>query len=375
MEIIEGKLIEAQKVVIYGPEGIGKSTLASQFPNPIFIDTEGSTRHLNVRRLKRPSSFTMLTQQIDYIKNNSDICNTLIIDTADWAEMLCKNEFCSKKQISGIEDIGYGKGYVYLAEDFGRMLNLLEEIRERGINVVITAHAVMRKFEQPDELGSYDRWELKLEKKVAPLLKEWADMLLFVNFKTYVINVDDKGAQKGKNKAQGGKRVMYATHHPCWDAKNRHDLPDEMPLEYSAIAHCIPIINTCKFESSVNQTKSDKVETSSVGKNNMSDSDASGISEKAENIPEDSGIPKALKDLMDASDIQVTIEDIQDAVSSRGYYPEGTPISNYAPEFIDGCLIGAWGQVLNMIKERKTQKNDFMVVQNSGLNEIPFNTK
>lgn len=366
MEIIEGKLIEAQKVVIYGPEGIGKSTLASQFPNPIFIDTEGSTRHLNVRRLKRPSSFTMLMQQIDYIKNNSDICNTLIIDTADWAEMLCKNEFCSNKQISGIEDIGYGKGYVYLAEDFGRMLNLLEEICERGINVVITAHAVMRKFEQPDELGSYDRWELKLEKKVAPLLKEWADMLLFVNYKTYVINVDDKGAQKGKNKAQGGKRVMYATHHPCWDAKNRHDLPDEMPLEYSAIHHCIPIVN---------QTKSDKAETSSVGKSNMSDSNAGGISEKTENIPEDSGIPKALKDLMDASDIQVTIEDIQDAVSSRGYYPKGTPISNYAPEFIDGCLIGAWGQVLNMIKERKTQKNDFMVVQNSGLNKIPFNTK
>mgnify|MGYP000611029209 CR=1 FL=1 len=105
-----------------------------------------------------------------------------------------------------------------------------------GIHVVMTAHAKMRKFEQPDELGAYDRWEMKLTKQTAPMVKEWADMVLFANYKTFVVNVDGQGAQKGKNKAQGGRRVMFTTHHPCWDAKNRYGLPEELPFDYGEIA-------------------------------------------------------------------------------------------------------------------------------------------
>ena len=97
----------------------------------------------------------------------------------------------------------------------------------------------MRKFEQPDEMGAYDRWELKLSKQCSPLIKEWADMVLFCNYKTFVVNVDNKGVQKGTNKAQGGKRVMYTSHHPCWDAKNRDNLPDELSMEYEAIKEVI----------------------------------------------------------------------------------------------------------------------------------------
>ena len=242
MNITRGKRQEAQKIVLYGPEGIGKSTFAAQFPQPLFIDTEGSTAHMDVMRFDPPSSFTMLMEEIRYVKEHPEVCKTLVIDTADWAEQLCIAEFCAKKQISGIEEIGYGKGYVYVAEDFGKMLNLLEETKKRGIHIVITAHAQMRKFEQPDEMGAYDRWELKLQKKDAPLLKEWADMVLFANYKTIVVNVDNQGAAKGKNKAQGGKRVMYTEHHPCWDAKNRHGLLQELPFTFSSIAHCIPEI-------------------------------------------------------------------------------------------------------------------------------------
>ncbi len=72
--------------------------------------------------------------------------------------------------------------------------------------------------------------ELKLQKKTASLVKEWADMLLFANYKTIVINVDNQGTSKGKNKAQGGQRIMYTTHHPAWDAKNRFNLPEEFLL-------------------------------------------------------------------------------------------------------------------------------------------------
>ena len=79
MQIIRGKIGGAQKVVVYGPEGIGKSTFAAQFPEPLFIDTEGSTRHMDVARLPKPSSFTMLMEQIRYVKATPSLCKTLVI--------------------------------------------------------------------------------------------------------------------------------------------------------------------------------------------------------------------------------------------------------------------------------------------------------
>jgi len=184
MQIIRGKIGSALKCVVYGPEGIGKSTFASQFPDPIFIDTEGSTKFMDVARTPSPSSWAMLIEQVQYFKSHPQECRTLVIDTADWAEMLCINDICAKKQMTSIEDIGYGKGYVFLEEEFGRLLNLLEDVVGAGINVVLNCHAQMRKFEQPDELGAYDRWELKLEKKTAAIVKEWADIILFANYKT-----------------------------------------------------------------------------------------------------------------------------------------------------------------------------------------------
>ena len=88
MEITRGKVQKAKKVVIYGPEGIGKSTFASRFPDPVFIDTEGSTNDMDVARLPRPTSWNMLFEAIEYIKNNPGVCKTLVIDTIDWAELL-----------------------------------------------------------------------------------------------------------------------------------------------------------------------------------------------------------------------------------------------------------------------------------------------
>ena len=234
MQITRGRQNSPYKIVLYGVEGIGKSTFASHFPDPLFIDTEGSTARMDVARMPKPTSWVHLSEMITYIIQNRP-CKTLVIDTADWAQHLTVEHVIATggEKIKSIEDYGYGKGYTILAEQYGKFLNRLTEVNNAGMNVVITAHAWMRKFEQPDEMGAYDRWELKLEKKVAPLLKEWADMVLFANYKTQVVE-DPKTKTK---KAFGGQRVMYTTHHPAWDAKNRDNLPEELPFEFSQIAH------------------------------------------------------------------------------------------------------------------------------------------
>lgn len=413
MNITTGRISKAQRVVVYGPEGIGKSTFASRFPEPLFIDTEGSTNEMTtVRRFDKPTSWSMLLEEVKYVKQNPSVCRTLVVDTADWAEKLCKEDFCARKQISGIEDIGYGKGYVYVSEEFGKLLNLLTEIYEMGIHVVMTAHAAMRKFEQPDEMGSYDRWELKLEKKDAPLLKEWADIILFANYKTIVINVDGQGAQKGKNKAQGGQRVMYTTHHTCWDAKNRHDLAEELPFDYSAVAHIFergaapavtqpyaapsvmtvnPVQESRPADTPVNIPvdipAANPANVPASNPVNIQTSDPANIP-VAEAAPPDPvkeleppvtadlppAIPQKVQDLIrNTTDMVITVQDIQSVVEEKGYYPKGTPVENYDPAFIDGVIVGAWNQVKKCIMDKKLKANGgWMDIPEGMKKDLPF---
>lgn len=217
------------KVVLYGVEGIGKTTFVSHFPDPIFIDTEGSTGFIDAKKLPDPDSWTMLLEEIAYMAQNPQ-GKTLVIDTADWAEELAKQHLMAKHKWQAIDQTDYGVRYVALSNEIIRLLRGLEMVKNAGMNVVLTAHAVQKKFELPDQVGSFDRYVLKLEKRDAALIKEWCDMLLFANYKTTVV-----ASGSGSKKATGGQRVMYTTHMPAWDAKNRLGLPDELPFEYGAI--------------------------------------------------------------------------------------------------------------------------------------------
>ena len=333
MKITQGKIITAKKVVVYGTEGIGKSTFAAQFPDPLFIDTEGSTKELDIRRFEKPSSWEMLKEQVEYVKKNKP-CKTLVIDTIDWAEQLCLEAVCARHNKKGIEDFGYGNGYVYEKEDFTRFLQSLSEVVDAEIHVVLTAHAVIRRFEQPDEMGGYDRYELKLGKKttnlISPLIKEWADMVLFANYKTFSVATDDSGR---KHKAQGGQRVMYTTHHPCWDAKNRYGLPEQIAMDYSEIRAIIEVVP----QAATPEKTESKPTTETVSK----------IEAVLEPETFDDGIPQALLDLMEESNI--TEEQVRQVVFQRGYYPVDMPIRDYLPQFVNDVLIGAWDQVKEMI--------------------------
>ena len=284
-----------------------------------------------------------------------------MVDTIDWAEQLCCAHVCATGGKKGIEEFGYGKGHVFVKEEIGRFLNLLSDVIEAGINVVLTAHAQIRKFELPDECGSYDRYELKLGNKTgsqtSALVKEWSDMVLFANYKQYVVEVNEK------KKAQGGSRIMHTQHHPCWDAKNRCGLKPELPFDYAQIANCITVSPqepaTVKTAAVKQEVKKEAPATSPVQEMvremALKETDAkeehnSAPTQKKEPVKL-IGIPKPLADLMTKNEVK--IDEIQKVVACRGYYPHDTPIDKYDPGFIEGVLVGAWDQVFEMVKESR----------------------
>ena len=405
MNITSGRITKAKKVVIYGVEGIGKSTLAAHFPDPLFIDTEGSTDSMDVRRFDPPSSWTMIKAQAEYVLHNPDICRTLVVDTADWAERMMLEQMCSEKHWSGLEDPGWGKGYTYAAEEFGRFLDTLTDINSKGINVVLTAHAQLRKIELPEEMGSYDHYEMKLSKKVAPMVREWATMVLFCNYKTMVVNVDGQGSIKGKNKAQGGRRVMYTTHTPFWDAKNRDNLPEELDLDYSGIAGVIAAVprpEPVRAEgAAANGQRNDRQDGQKATEPKQAElpiypsmetradmptepveparEPMQAAPEKAETPPKNeaaakaegfesavglycsdpSKIPKQLRNLMEAD--KVDEWGLQDAIFQKEFYPRDTLLQDMDPDFLIGWAVAYWPQVKELVAKIKAE------------NGIPFN--
>lgn len=308
LKITKGKTARAMKVVVYGSEGIGKTTFAADAPDPLFIDTEGSTAHMDVRRIEKPERWEDLVEIVNEVAVTPDLCKTLVLDTADWAEQLCVTYVCRKYNQPSIEGFGYGRGYVYLAEEFGRLLSAFDVVIASGIHVIITAHAKMRKFEQPDEQGAYDRWEMKLSKHVSPLLKEWCDMLLFLNYRTYVVTTETN-----TRKVQGGKRVMYTSHHPCWDAKNRQNLPEEMTLDFKNIAHLFHVVPTAAEEKPLDRLK---------------------------------------KQMEEAG---VTEEQVRTVVAMKGHYPKEAGIETYSEAFLNGWLLKYWPKVLELMKQTSAE--------------------
>jgi len=225
LKIERGLKSSPVRAVIYGTEGIGKSTLAAQFPQPLILDTEDGTGRIDCARVVCHDALVLEGAILDLIGDPQGF-RTVVIDSADWAERQILEHLLKKAGKRSIEDFGFGKGYTMLAEACGRILSLADQLISRGVNVVFVAHAAVKRCSPPDETDGYDRYELKLTRQTGPLFKEWADLLLFCNYKTKLVEGSD-----GRKKATGGKqRVMYAERSAAWDAKNRYGLPAEMPM-------------------------------------------------------------------------------------------------------------------------------------------------
>ena len=353
MELTSGLRQEPQRIVIYGPEAIGKSTLASHLPDPVFMDVEGSTADLDVSRTPTPQSWRSLIDITNEFITNHHQRKTLVVDTADWAERLCIAHVCASNNMTalgGQED--FGRSYNLLETEWCRWLDSLSRVASSGMHICLLAHAKMRKFEVPDQAGAYDRWELKLEKKSASALKEWARCVLFLNYKTYVV----EGSRKGdKAKGTGGRRVIYTSHHPVYDAKNRIGLAEELPLEYASIASLfapLPATAAPAVHPPAVQPQKPAVQPDPVVVATKPDPTPVAASPLPLLDPANGHRPAFLLPLLDLmSRDQVTERELQLAVAKRGYYPVDTPLENYDATFVAGRLVAFWPKVIDMVNQ------------------------
>jgi len=231
LNIVTGKLQRAQRVCVYGVESVGKTTLAAKMPQPVFLDVEKGTAHLDVPR-QEIGNWAELLEVVRELASGSYGYKTVVLDSIDWAERLCIEDLKAEKKIKSLEEIPYGKGFTMASERMARFLNDLDRLIDAGIHVVLIGHAQVKRVEPPDQVQAYDRYELKLIKQTGPLVKEWVDHLFFLNFKTRIVE-----SESGKAKGRGGKeRVLYTTHTAAYDAKTRSELADELPLDYASIS-------------------------------------------------------------------------------------------------------------------------------------------
>lgn len=230
--LVSGKLAKPLRVVLYGVEGIGKSTFASQAPAPVFIGAEDGTSAIDVTRFPSPESFQDIMDAIGELYGQEHDFKTVVLDSVDWAEQLINDAVAKENNVSGIEGLGYGKGYIYAAEKLLQMLRGFDALVSKGMNVILVGHAQVKTFNDP-EYQPYDRYSLKLSKQAVPKVQEWCDALLFANYDTRIENV---GTEKNPNvRAKSfNKRQLHTNRRAAFDAKNRYGLPDRLPLEWEA---------------------------------------------------------------------------------------------------------------------------------------------
>ena len=225
--IKRGRIDRPIRVLMYGPEGIGKSTFGAGAPEAVFIGSEDGTAQLDVARFPSPERWEDIHLAVDELRNGEHEFKTAVFDTLDWMEPICWDFVCRSAGKPDIESFGYGKGYVAAVDTWRSFLVELDRLRnDRSMNIVLLAHSHIRKFQNP-EGEDFDRYTLKLHEKSAGLLKEWVDDILFANFE--ILSAESKGRVRG---VSTGVRRIHTERAAAFDAKNRHNLPVELPLDW-----------------------------------------------------------------------------------------------------------------------------------------------
>jgi len=220
--------------MLYGPHGLGKTTFGAGAPNPIFILTEDGLGQIEADHFPLATTFSQVQEALASLTGDHDF-QTVVIDSLDWLDNLVWEEINTKYDA---KDLAYGKGAVIAADYWRKVLDTLNILRSKGMASILLAHCEIKRFDSP-EVEPYERYQPKLQARSSALVQEWCDMVLFTNYKTLVKTTDVGFNNKVTRGTSTGERIMHTNERPAYLAKNRYNLPDQLPLEWSALAEAI----------------------------------------------------------------------------------------------------------------------------------------
>lgn len=226
MQINKGKRERARRVLIYGENGVGKSSLASKFPSPLFLNIEDGVGDLDVDSTSVIKSVTDFMSCLIAVWDTE--YETIVVDTVDWLEKLIFNEVAKEAGKKTIDDIGFGKGYQAVEQKWKALFEGFAALWGQGRHIVFTCHEVIEKFQNP-EGDSYNYYRPSLHLKGSGCVTEWCDEVLFLRYKVASTIQKDEGFGNKRSIAIGGKdRVIICNKQATVEAKNRLSMPDEL---------------------------------------------------------------------------------------------------------------------------------------------------
>ncbi|HNX25796.1 MAG TPA: ATP-binding protein [Phycisphaerae bacterium] len=240
-KVHSGRRSRPPRLMVYGIEGIGKSTLASQAPKAIFIPTEDGLDQIACDSFPLAKSFADVESAIGALVMEDHDYQSVVVDSADWLERLIWDKLCEDYGVDSIEKVdgGYARGYTHALTCWRRIIDGMETLRlKRDMCVIILAHAKVETFADPEHTA-YDRYSPRLHKHANALLCEWLDAILFATRKI-ITKSEDAGFNKTRTIASGlgkngGDRILRCVGSPACVAKNRYSLPGELPLAWQPL--------------------------------------------------------------------------------------------------------------------------------------------
>lgn len=241
LNIQRGATREPIRLLLHGVSGIGKTTFAAAIPNAVFVSAEDGGGDLDIARLQVDSWPAAIRAVGDLLREPHDF-ETVVVDTISTLERFCHAQVVTDAKAVSIDEAygGYGRGYTAAVTEQEKLVRALDELRaRRRMNVVLLCHTHIKKFDDPRGLP-YDRYMLAMNEKAAKLWMAWADDVLFANYEVRVkADGNAATAKKGKARDEVPDRVIYTETRPAFDAKNRHGLPADLPLDWPEFAKAI----------------------------------------------------------------------------------------------------------------------------------------
>jgi hypothetical protein len=228
------------RLLLYGVAGVGKTLFATSAPRPVILQTEDGLGRIEATTFGLLRSFDEIMEALGALYTEPHDFETLVVDSLDWLEPLVWQHTARTHNQPDIESFGYGKGFLAALDIWRSFLDGVNALRdERGMGVILIAHAEIRRFDSP-ETEPYDRYQPKLHRSASALVQEHVDAVLFANYRVSTLKSDVGFNKKVVRGVSGGDRLLHTAERPAFLAKNRFGLAETLPLSWPELAVGIP---------------------------------------------------------------------------------------------------------------------------------------